>query len=261
MVFALSRPGPFPGHSPANSPLFTDIRADGAREAYNALVMERLGDNLEKVFRRYRSADDSSSYEIVTRGPGPKRSKSSSQLSTSDSASPPFDSQPLYDGQMAHLIPPPYRSIGLVGLGEIAKPIKLPLPAPSLSGDNPKDRQPSPSGSLVIAPQFEKIAMRVRPKPIGRHMHQPEPQLSPTPPATKDNRSSGWDSRTIVWIGCQILRRLEYVHGKGIVHRDVVSRKMAPFRRPVTETIEWVLGQSEGRFLMWRRWRCALCIN
>jgi hypothetical protein len=33
----------------------------------------------------------------------------------------------------------------------------------------------------------------------------------------------GWDMNTIVWIGSHLLRRLEHVHNRGYVHRDIVS--------------------------------------
>lgn len=35
--------------------------------------------------------------------------------------------------------------------------------------------------------------------------------------------SVGWDDDTIAWVGCQALKRLEHIHGKGLVHRDIVG--------------------------------------
>lgn len=36
--------------------------------------------------------------------------------------------------------------------------------------------------------------------------------------------SVGWDNETIAWLGCHALKRLEHIHGKGLVHRDIVSK-------------------------------------
>lgn len=33
----------------------------------------------------------------------------------------------------------------------------------------------------------------------------------------------GWDEETIAWLGCHALKRLEWVHSQGLVHRDIVS--------------------------------------
>lgn len=35
--------------------------------------------------------------------------------------------------------------------------------------------------------------------------------------------SVGWDDDTIAWVGCHALKRLEHIHGKGLVHRDIVG--------------------------------------
>ncbi|KAJ9120020.1 hypothetical protein QFC22_002917 [Naganishia vaughanmartiniae] len=34
----------------------------------------------------------------------------------------------------------------------------------------------------------------------------------------------GWDGETIAWLGCHALKRLEWMHLQGFVHRDIVSR-------------------------------------
>lgn len=41
-----------------------------------------------------------------------------------------------------------------------------------------------------------------------------------------DSQPAGWDEETIVWLGCHALKRLEWVHSKGLVHRDIVSRSL-----------------------------------
>ena len=35
--------------------------------------------------------------------------------------------------------------------------------------------------------------------------------------------SVGWEVDTIAWLGCHALKRLEHMHGKGLVHRDIVG--------------------------------------
>jgi hypothetical protein len=42
-------------------------------------------------------------------------------------------------------------------------------------------------------------------------------------PQKSDGRPAGWDEETIAWLGCHALKRLEWVHSKGLVHRDIVS--------------------------------------
>lgn len=42
-------------------------------------------------------------------------------------------------------------------------------------------------------------------------------------PKKSDGQPAGWDEETIAWLGCHALKRLEWVHSKGLVHRDIVS--------------------------------------
>ncbi len=210
----VGRPGISPRPSPANSAGFSDIRAGCERELYNALVMERLGDNLETIFRRYRSgrsSSDSPFYKFIT--------------GAIDPTPPPATSpSPLYDDPIAHLMPSPYRSDGAGKLGAVAKPPPMvrAIPPPPPDATKVTRRPWGHFQSIRIDPQLETIARRSKAGPIEGRMHSPGPQSLSTIPL--DQQRKGWDPRTIVWVGCQILRRLEHVHGKGIVHRDVVGR-------------------------------------
>ncbi|KAJ9102093.1 hypothetical protein QFC20_005102 [Naganishia adeliensis] len=40
-------------------------------------------------------------------------------------------------------------------------------------------------------------------------------------PRKGDTTPAGWDEETIAWLGCHALKRLEWVHSKGLVHRDI----------------------------------------
>jgi serine/threonine protein kinase len=40
------------------------------------------------------------------------------------------------------------------------------------------------------------------------------------------DKALGWDDETIAWIGNHALKRLEHMHRKGLVHRDIVSDEL-----------------------------------
>lgn len=58
-----------------------------------------------------------------------------------------------------------------------------------------------------------------RPSSKRRHSIAAAPRMTDT--------AVGWDDETIAWIGNHALKRLEHMHRKGLVHRDIVCDKLA----------------------------------
>lgn len=164
----LSTPAITPRHSPVllEQPLPADFPDSLPSYAplYNALVLERLGKDLQSTFNQYQCGDDTA--VPFTGTPTP------TELSLTLEAKTVPRSRPN-------------------------SPVVEIMPLSHPQGTDPLKRRSRKPLAIKLTSHF-------------REKRQP-------------SKHRVWTVTTIVNIGCQMLRRLEYMHGKGYVHRDLVS--------------------------------------